>query len=550
MVNGSSADRALRVQTALIQWGHVLLPDTATGMTSTVSAPARPRRLELGSSRVALSAVRWQAVTGGLFAAAVSAAGSWIPSFWGDEGASVMSAERSWPQLFVLLGHVDAVHGSYYALLHVWIRLFGASELSARTPSALAVGAAAAGVVVLVRRFVSPRVAGISVLLFAVLPRVTYMGEEARSQALSAAAAVWATVAFVHALERGGRRAWLGYAVVLAAADYVFLYTGLVAVAHACALLLSGSPRRTLARWAAATGLALALSAPLVYWSFRERSQVAFLETLDVADPQTMLVSPWFGSIPLAVLGWPAVGVAGWRILRAVRSRSERGRRDGGARARRAGIPPDLGTLALAGTIVPPAIVLLVNVVHADFTSRYLSFCTPFVAILLALAVAAVPSRALAAALTAALVGTSLVTYAEQRTPYAKDGGSDWSAVASEVGAHGRPGDAVVFDERVKADRRPRVAEHLYPDDFAGLLDVTLRTPYERTTGLWDRVRPLSAARAELASVPRVWVLRAKQHPLTASDPQERELRRDGFTPAAVFPVHRTVIYELTRGTP
>jgi mannosyltransferase len=77
-------------------------------------------------------------------AALVSLTGSWIPSLWGDEAASIMSATRSLPSLFRMVGTVDAVHGAYYLGLHFWVNLFGASPFSVRLPSALAVGAARA----------------------------------------------------------------------------------------------------------------------------------------------------------------------------------------------------------------------------------------------------------------------------------------------------------------------------------------------------------------------------------------------------------------------
>src|ERR1700710_940749 len=76
----------------------------------------------------------------------LSASGSWIPSLWGDEAASVLSAERSLPSLFRMLGHVDSVHGTYYLFLHFWIDAFGASELSVRFPSTIAAGFVVAGV--------------------------------------------------------------------------------------------------------------------------------------------------------------------------------------------------------------------------------------------------------------------------------------------------------------------------------------------------------------------------------------------------------------------
>ena len=83
----------------------------------------------------------------GLLGILVSAFGSWQPSYWGDEAASVMSAERSLSSLFRMLGNVDAVHGAYYLILHFWIQAFGATEFSTRLPSAIAIGNAISGTV-------------------------------------------------------------------------------------------------------------------------------------------------------------------------------------------------------------------------------------------------------------------------------------------------------------------------------------------------------------------------------------------------------------------
>ncbi|MBN9180093.1 MAG: hypothetical protein J0J00_06015, partial [Microbacterium sp.] len=95
----------------------------------------------------------------GAAAAVISAAGSWIPSLWGDEAASLLSARRPLGSLFAMLTHVDAVHGLSYIALHFWIRVFGSSAFSIRVPSALAIGVCAAAVVVLCGRFGSLRFA-------------------------------------------------------------------------------------------------------------------------------------------------------------------------------------------------------------------------------------------------------------------------------------------------------------------------------------------------------------------------------------------------------
>jgi uncharacterized membrane protein len=90
----------------------------------------------------------------GVLAAAVSLGGAARPSFWYDEAATISAAySRSLPQLWHMLGNVDAVHGLYYLLMHGWFQIFGPTEFWSRAPSGLAVGGAAAGVVVLGRQF-------------------------------------------------------------------------------------------------------------------------------------------------------------------------------------------------------------------------------------------------------------------------------------------------------------------------------------------------------------------------------------------------------------
>jgi hypothetical protein len=97
----------------------------------TVSTIARPELA--GSGRTAPTIPAWGAgVSLGFFGFLVSFIGIGNPSLWGDEAASILSAERPLPSLFRMLGNVDAVHGTYYLFLHFWIRVFRTSELSVR----------------------------------------------------------------------------------------------------------------------------------------------------------------------------------------------------------------------------------------------------------------------------------------------------------------------------------------------------------------------------------------------------------------------------------
>ena len=129
-----------------------------------------------------------------VLATAVSLGGAGRPSFWYDEAATISASySRSLGQLWQMLSNVDAVHGLYYLLMHGWFRIFPPTEFWSRVPSALAVGGAAAGVVVLARQFSPRTVALASGVFFAILPRTTWAGIEARPYALSMVAAVWLT---------------------------------------------------------------------------------------------------------------------------------------------------------------------------------------------------------------------------------------------------------------------------------------------------------------------------------------------------------------------
>ena len=138
------------------------------------------------------------------------------------------------------------MHGLYYLFLHFWIQLFGSGEAVVRLPSAIAVAAAVAGVVVLAARLYDPFTAATAGAIAAVIPQLTRMAVEARSYAFAMAVAVWLTVLFVELLGRTtpSRRLWVAYAVGLAASVYLFLYLGLLLLVHAVVLLAKRPGRR------------------------------------------------------------------------------------------------------------------------------------------------------------------------------------------------------------------------------------------------------------------------------------------------------------------
>ena len=171
------------------------------------------------------------------------------PSFSKDETATLAAVHRSFPQLIQLLGHVDVVHGAYYVLIWVVVRVFGgSSELIVRLPSALAMAAAAYVITLLGRRLASGWAGLAAGLTFAILPSVSSYAQDAREGALLAALAATASYCLLRAADAGPagrRRGWLaGYGVTLALLGFGNLFALLLVGAHAVTLLARvGDPR-------------------------------------------------------------------------------------------------------------------------------------------------------------------------------------------------------------------------------------------------------------------------------------------------------------------
>jgi len=483
----------------------------------------------------------------GLVAFLVSFAWSWQPSYWGDEAASVMSAERSFPSLFGMLGNVDAVHGVYYVFLHGWIDLFGASELSTRLPSAIAIGIGAAGTVRLARFFSGTGVAAGGGLIFAILPRVTYMGAEARSTAIATAIGVWLTVLLVHALRSSGasrRRQfalWMSYSLLLAVGIYVFLYVALLLTVHAVVVLAVGGWHpfwRRVGVWLGASMLGLLLAAPIFLAGAAQREQIAFIGRRPSVTVSEAAVKQWFDTVPVATVAWALIAIAVIAVFL---------RRPGTHQA--AGMPGRAAlTIFLAWMVVPSAILLIgTQLVTPMYSLRYLSLCAPAVGIVMAVGVAALANNWLRAATVIALIAVIVPAYTGERGDYAKNSGSDWRQVADIMAVRAVPGDGVVFDQSVRPSRVPRLAMHVYPEAFRGLQDVTLTRSYADTGWLWDEVAPLADMPSAVAGLDRIWLLQYSGSGESQRETDVHTLQRQGFQVAETTLVNRTRIIEMTR---
>ena len=483
----------------------------------------------------------------GAVAVLVAPAGAWIPSYWSDEATTLRAVRLPLPELLDFVGSRDAIHTAYYLWLHAWTSLVGEGELATRLPSAVAVALGAVGVFVLGRMLTTRRTAVLGAVAFAVLPRITLEATEARPYALTAAFAVWLTIALLVASRRHRRRWWVLYGVGLAASIWFFVPLGLLVLVHGTFLALAPAQRRRrgarhrLLGWGISTALGLLAATPMTVRVLTERARL-----LTVADPSTgdavtwwtVLVEPWFATSAAV-----AVVAAGLLIVLGTRLRD------------RARTPGSLVLLGALWVVLPSGALLLLGLVAGPvYVPRLLTFVAPGMALLLGAALSTGRRRWVGIALTVLLVVASAPTYVLQRTPTAKGGGSDLDRVAAYVEQQARPGDAFYLDAQGTVSTRPRQALYAYPDAFEGLDDVALLrsgppegTFTDRTLSVED---PAEAQLLEerLADHDRLWVVRLAADELTGTDLER--LRADGYAVAQEHATGRSIVYLLVRRAP
>ena len=429
---------------------------------------------------------RWDATTVALLAVLVSSAGAARPSLWFDEAATISAGTRTVPELWRMLGHIDAVHGLYYLLMHGWFAIFPATEFLSRLSSAIAVGLAAAGVVVLGRQLSTRPVALTAGLVFAILPRVTWAGMETRSYAATMAAAVWLTVFCVQAARRDRIGWWCGYAVLAVGATALNVFLVLMVPVHAVAVAGFGRPR-ALRHWAVAAGAVIAAALPFLMFTQSQLFQVRWISPLSAATVGTILRDQYFDR------AWPFAVLAGMVLVA------------GAAR----GLSWRPVALALTWIAVPTAALLLYSAVrHPIYYPRYLSFTAPAVALLLGMCVvAAARSRAGIAAILAAATVAAVPNYLAQRGPYAKEQ-MDYSQVADVIERYAAPGDCLVLDNSTTWKPGPiRPLTAARPAVYRKLHDYGRgRTAVQRNM-LWDSHIAIWAWADKMPDCPALWTI-------------------------------------------
>ena len=403
----------------------------------------------------------------GVLGAAISLIGAGRPSFWYDEAATISASySRSLGQLWHMVGNVDAVHGLYYVLMHGWFTVFTPTEFWSRVPSGLAVGGAAAGVVVLGKQFSTRTVALSAGILCAILPRATWAGIEARPYALTMMAAAWSTVLLVHAVRRNNDWIWLCYAVAMAASILLDIYLALMFLAHAAFLCFSRPGRTVVVRFAVTMVCTCISVSPFVKLAVGQAHQIVWISPVGRRTVEDVAVQQYFERSPLFLIASACVIVNAIILWRFTSARLAEGDRQ-------------LVAIAIAWLVVPTVVILGWSaLVHPIYTPRYLCFTAPAVGVVLGVCIGSFAKRPwIAVVVLAVFIAAAMPNYfLVQRSPYAKYG-MDYSQVADLIAAksQGEPGECLLVNDTVTfmpAPMRPLLAAR--PDAYDKVVDISL----------------------------------------------------------------------------
>jgi mannosyltransferase len=434
----------------------------------------------------------------GVLAAAVSLGGAGRPSFWYDEAATISASySRSLPQLWQMLSNVDVVHGLYYLLMHGWFQIFPPTEFWSRVPSGLAVGGAAAGIVVLGKQFSSRTVAVSAGVVCGILPRATWAGIEARPYALSMLAAVWLTILLVHATRRDNAWAWLSYGIVLATSILLDIYLALMLLAHIAFVWFYRHSRTVLVRFAITSVLAGCAVALFVVKAMGQVHQIIWIAPIgrrtieDVAVQQYFERSPLFAIVSALIV---ATAIVLWLCTSVQLVQADR----------------QLLTLAIAWIVIPTGLILSWSALDQPiYTPRYLCFTAPAVAVVLGVCIGALAVKPWIAAALVSLCGLAATPnyLLVQRSPYAKYG-MDYSQVADLITAKAAPGDCLLVNDTVTfmpAPMRPLLAAR--PDAYRKLIDLSLWQRATDRNDVFDTNLIPEATAGPLSDCRVVWII-------------------------------------------
>lgn len=496
-------------------------------MTGSGSSTTRVEALTVAAGAVLLVIVLAQGIT--------------VPSLWYDEAATYSGASRPWSSLWAMVGQIDAVHGTYYALMHPVATTFGPDPFALRITSTLAVGATAVLVYALARQFGTVWSSAAAALLFAGLGRTAWMSTEARSFALATALSTLLTLLLVLGLRarRRGTLLAIVYGATAVVGTAVFLYVSLVVVAHVCSMLWlrrAGSAARGMLIAAAA---ALALSIPLGLVSVSQRGQLGGTFPLDADVVRHVMIGEFFHRERLqGVIAWVvlAVAVAVLLVRRSTRPRPPR-----------ESVAP--WAVLVPWLVLPTAAILAVSALGPSILQpRALVLSAPAFCILLAEAVRRAFGGVTAVVVAVVIAVAGIGAYSANRELTAKN--ADWPVVVAHLREVSAPGEGVLYSTPIDYRTWPSLIGLMHEDDVGDLVDATLLVPGRDRPALFAERSDAAAAIPVLSELDRVFYVYSRALSEADRAPDLAALRAAGLTPEAEWEGPLTGVETWVRDAP
>ncbi len=450
-----------------------------------------------------------------------------IPSLSNDEAATWAISGHSFSDLFHVLtaSGGDRGAGLYYAVMHLWIQVFGTGEVALRSLSVVAAGATVAPLYAVGRRLVGRRAASAAVLLFVTSPFYLAYARDARTYALAIFLVVVASWAFVRALESGTGRDWILYAILASVSVYVHWFAALVVLAH-YASLVSLDPRRVAWRRVGMGAAVLAvLTCPIgILVLFESNNGIDWIAPLNVGELET-LASTFTGTgARVGQLVFLVVLAAGFVSTVAATRRS------------RATSATRVPALVATWFLIPLLATLAISIFKPVLIPRYLIVALPGFALLVGLGLSRLTRKRVVPMLAGVVVLVVLGAHG-----YANIWGQakreSWREIERTVSRDARPTDAIVvfpasstFAFSYYARNDPRFGARLGPS----WPTVTWSVPFNR-----DTVNQTALAAVAQLHSSVVWVV--------ARDPHGTSVRQDAVGKPILVALQRALADRYTR---
>jgi mannosyltransferase len=356
-------------------------------------------------------------------------------SFWVDEIASVVIAQRTGSTFWYWVWHEEGNMAAYYVFLHEWLH-FGVGEAAVRLLSVIP-GVGAVPVMYALGARLFGRKAGLLAAGFLALNACSVLvSQEARAYSFLVLGVSASTYFFVQLIERPTySRAWI-YGPVAGLTFYFHYFGILVPIAHGLSLVAL-PPNRRPWKELSAGGAIMAIAGAPVLWMIHAQN----VQHIAWVQPASWLELYHLGGFLAAgsgkVIGAVLLAVDLALIFLFLRKlRSLWGDRESKLECWRYG-------LIASGLIAPVVMTLMASIARPVFYHRFLIICLPAWILMMAAGVQEITSRkwrrAGIAAVCALSVASAVVSYTQVR--------EDWRGVTRYLMAQAHPEDVVFYYE-------------------------------------------------------------------------------------------------------